>query len=111
MQLESSNIINGHLVNGWGVTTAIAYNRANCKIVTGFYPSELVAIARQRGLKSKQYASGKEVVRNLRPAWAAQMSINDRLVKGGVRLNEANALSSPCLPLLEKMIELRMLTA
>lgn len=111
VQIESSKIINGHLVNGWGATTAIEYNRQNCKIVTGFYPSELIALAKKRGMKSKQYASGKEVVRNLKPAWAAQMSINDRLVKGGMKLNEANSLSTPCVPLLEKMIELNLLSA
>ncbi len=43
------------------------------------------------------------------PAWAAQMSMNDALVLQGVRLGEANRLTAPCLPMLEKMIELKMI--
>jgi hypothetical protein len=111
VQVQNSKNVNGYLFSNWNRETLIDYNRANCKMVSGFSPSELKKIGKQRGLKSTQYASGKEVLRALKPELAAQMSLNDDLVQQGVKLTEANALSAPCVPLLNKLIELKKLTA
>lgn len=110
VQVQNSKDVNAYLFGNWDRETLIDYNRANCRMVSGFSPSELRRIGRDRGLKSKQYASGKEVLRALKPELAAQMSINDDLVQSGVKLTEANSLSAPCLPLLSKMIELKKLS-
>lgn len=109
VQVQNSKDVNGYLFKNWDRETLIEYNRRNCLLVTGRYPSELKKIGRAQGLKSKQYNSGKEVVRAIRPELAAQMSLNDDLVQNGVKLTEANALSSPCLPLLTKMVQLKMI--
>lgn len=111
VQVQNSKDVNGYLFKNWDRETLIEYNRRNCLLVTGRYPSELRKIGRAQGLKSKQYNSGKEVVRAIRPELAAQMSLNDDLVQNGVKLTEANALSAPCLPLLTKMVQLKMIKA
>lgn len=110
VQVQNSKNVNGYLFSNWNRETIIDYNRANCKMVSGLSPSELKKIGRERGLKSTQYASGKEVLRALKPELAAQMSLNDDLVQQGVKLQEANALSAPCVPLLNKLIELKKIT-
>lgn len=109
VQVQNSKGVNSYIIRKWGVETDIEYNRRNCRMVSGYSPSELRKIGKARGLKSKQYSSGKEVLRSLKPELAAQMSINDDLVQSGVRLTVANSLSAPCVPLLTKMIELKML--
>jgi hypothetical protein len=109
-QVQNSKDVNSYLFKNWDVETLINYNRQNCRIVSGHSPSELKAIGKKAGLKSTQYSSGKEVLRNIKPAMAAQMSLNDDLVQKGVKLIEANSLSAPCLPLLNKMIELKMIS-
>jgi hypothetical protein len=111
VQVQNSKDINRYLFKNWDRETLIEYNRKNCQMVSGYLPSELRKIGRANGLKSTQYNSGKEVLRNMRPELAAQMSLNDDLVQNGVRLTEANSLSAPCVPLLSKMIHLKMIKA
>jgi hypothetical protein len=111
VQIQNSKDINRYLFKNWDRETLIEYNRKNCQMVSGYLPSELRKIGRANGLKSTQYNSGKEVLRNMRPELAAQMSLNDDLVQNGVRLTEANSLSAPCVPLLSKMIHLKMIKA
>ena len=110
VQVQNSKDVNSYLFKNWDVETLIDYNRQNCRIVSGHSPSELKVMGKKSGLKSTQCSSGKEVLRNIKPAMAAQMSLNDDLVQKGVKLIEANSLSAPCLPLLSKMLELKMLT-
>lgn len=109
VQVQNSKDVNGYLFKNWDVETMIEYNRRNCQMVSGHSPSELRKIGKSKGLKSTQYNSGKEVLRNLKPELAAQMSINDDLVQSGVKLTEANSLSAPCVPLLAKMVQLKMI--
>ncbi len=109
VQVKNSKGINGHLIRNWSVETAIDYNRKHCKMITGHSPSELRAIGKKIGLKSAQRFSAKEVLRNTQPELAAQMSLDDDLVKRGVKLVEAVSLSQPCLPLISKMLALKML--
>lgn len=109
VQVQNSKDVNRYLFHNWDRETLIEYNRRNCQMVSGYSPSELRKIGRANGLKSVQYNSGKEVLRNLKPELAAQMSLNDDLVQNGVKLTEANTLSAPCLPLLSRMIQLKMI--
>jgi hypothetical protein len=110
VQVTNSKDVNGYNCRNFGVEMTIDYNRANCRMVSGYSPSELKEIGKKQGLKSNQRTSGKEVLRHMRPALAAQMSLNDDLVQQGVKLTEANALSAPCVPMLQKLIELKKLT-
>ncbi len=109
VQKQNSNDVNRYCFTRWDRQVLIKYNQLNCLTVTGMRPSHWVEIGRNAGLKSVDYASGKQVLRKLKPAWAAVMSANDELVQRGMKLGEANRLTKPCLPLLEKMIELKML--
>lgn len=111
VQVESSKKINGHLIRNWDVETAIRYNREHMLLVTGKEPSEIKKIGKSVGLKSSQRSSGKEVLRNIQPELAAQMSINDYLVEHGRRLVAAFKLTAPCVPLLSELIELKRLKA
>jgi len=109
VQVENSKKINGHLIRNWDVETAIRYNREHCKLVTGKEPNEIKKIGKQVGLKSSARSSAKEVLRHIQPAFAAQMSINDYLVEHGKKLVAANNLTQPCVPLLNELIEVKML--
>lgn len=109
VQVENSKNINGHLIRNWDVETAIRYNREHCKLVTGQEPSQIKKLGKSIGLKSSQRASAKEVLRNVKPELAAQMSINDYLVEHGKRLVAANNLTQPCVPLLGELIGLKRL--
>lgn len=109
VQVENSKNINGHLIRNWDVETAIRYNREHCKLVTGREPSEIKKLGKSIGLKSAQRSSAKEVLRNVNPEIAAQMSINDYLVEHGKRLIAANNLTQPCVPLLGELIGLKRL--
>jgi Prophage antirepressor len=109
VQVQNSKGVNSYLFQNWDRETLIEYNRRNCQLVSGYLPSDLKRIGKANGLKSTQYSSGKEVLRNLKPELAAQMSLNDDLVQSGVKLTEANSLSAPCLPLLSKMVQLKMI--
>lgn len=111
VQVENSKNINGHLIRNWNVETAIRYNREHCKLVTGQEPSEIKKMGKSIGLKSSQRSSAKEVLRNVKPEYAAQMSINDYLVEHGKRLVAAFKLTAPCIPLLSELIELKRLKA
>lgn len=110
VQISNTKKVTSYIFSQWDVETLKEYHRKNCQMVSGYSPSELKKIGKSKGLKSTQYASGKEVLRALKPELAAQMSLNDDLVQSGVKLAEANALSAPCVPLLNKMIELKMIS-
>lgn len=106
VQVRNSKQVNRYCFDKWNREVLIEYNRRNCLNVTGMRPKYWVEVAKNAGLKSTDRTSAKQVLRKLRPAWAAQMSMNDSLVLQGVKLGQANRLTAPCLPFLEKMIEL-----
>lgn len=108
VQVQNSKNVNGHLIRNWDVETAIRYNREHCKLVTGWIaPNEVRKMGKQLGLKSSERTSAKEVLRHIKPEWAAQMSINDYLVEHGKRLAAAIELTKPCVPLLGELKRLK----
>ena len=63
-----------------GVTGTIEYNKNNCLYHTGKTPAQIIARAKDYGLKSKQRTSAKEALRAVRPEIACAMSLTDKLV-------------------------------
>jgi len=106
VQLENSKAVNAQQFLIGGPTVIAEYNRENCKRVTGKTPTELKQWAKRAGLPAKQRASGKEVVRTIRPELACRMSVNDELVRRGVSLDEACDLSAGTTALFSKMLQL-----
>lgn len=107
-QKDNSKVVNSKNFQTGGVDKVINYNRENCKLHTGMTPSQVKEIGRQRGLKTKERSSAKEVLRNLKPELAAGMSLTDSLVnenkldhKKAAELSKAHAV-----PLFKALIEL-----
>lgn len=80
VQKDYSKQINAKNFQEGGVTKTVGYNFKNCILHTGKTPAQMKKIGKERGLKSKQTTSAKEVIRNLKPAVACSMSFTDKLV-------------------------------
>lgn len=80
IQKGYSKQINAKNFQEGGVTKTVGYNFKNCVLHTGKTPAQIKKIGKERGLKSKQTTSAKEVIRNLKPAVACSMSFTDKLV-------------------------------
>lgn len=80
IQKGYSKQINARNFQEGGVTKTVGYNFRNCVLHTGKTPAQIKKIGKERGLKSKQTTSAKEVIRNLKPAVACSMSFTDKLV-------------------------------
>ena len=107
VQVSNSKAANGFSFAKGGVEAIRDWSINIVKEISGRYPGELKRYGRQRGLKSKQCSSGKEVVRNLYPDKAAGISIGDYLYSHGVEDREAINLAKSTLPLFQKLIEIR----
>ena len=107
-QKENSKKANSKAFDQGGVQNTIAYNRRNMKLHTGMTPSQVKEVGRQKGLKSKDRSSGKEVLRNLKPELAASMSLTDSLVtENGIDHHKAAKISTElATPLFKKLMEL-----
>ncbi len=108
VQIQNSKDINAYQYTIGGTGSVQEYNRENCKLVSGYTPSELKKLAKAQGIKSKLRTSGKEVLRNTKPELACILSLNDDLVKHGASLAQAVKITSSTIPLFSLMIELGM---
>lgn len=108
VQVENSKQINTMLFENGGLESLKAYNIKSCKLHSGYYPNQLKKIAKDKGYKTKQMTSGKEVLRNLNPPVAACMSVSDAMCRFGANLDEVAPLSLGALPLFQKMKDLGM---
>lgn len=94
VQIQNSKDVNAYnYFQGNGVEDVIEYNRKNCEEHTGKRPSEWKQIGKEKGLKSKECTSGKEVIRHLQPETACGMSFVDNMVKMGYPMDKAIELS------------------
>jgi Rha family phage regulatory protein len=108
VQIQNSKDVNAYQYTIGGTESVQEYNRENCKLVSGFTPSELRKQAKAAGIKSKFRTSGKEVLRNTKPELACILSLNDDLVKHGASLEQAVSITKPTAPLFSLMISLGM---
>lgn len=107
IQIQNSKDVNAFKYFNGCVDDLIEYNKRNCLEHTGRKPSEWKEIGRNKGLKSKERTSGKEVVRHLQPEAACSMSFVDNLVKQGYPMDKAIALSKKhAMPLFKGMLEI-----
>ncbi len=106
VQLANSKSINNHNFLIGGLGTTIAYNRANCLLHTGKRPNELLKDAKQRGVKSKQRTSAKELLRHEAPEVACSMSLADQMVRAGATIEQAAAVTNQAKQVFAGMMKL-----
>lgn len=108
IQKDYSKQINSKNFSQGGLEQTIEYNKANCILHTGKTPNQIKEIGKNLGLKSKDTASAKQVIRNLKPELACSMSFTDKLVAENNVPHEKAAKTSMELaqPLFKKLMEL-----
>jgi Rha family phage regulatory protein len=106
VQLANSKSINNHHFLIGGLGTTIAYNRANCLLHTGKRPNELLKDAKQRGVKSKQRTSAKELLRHEAPEIACSMSLADQMVRAGATIEQAAVVTNQAKQVFAGMMRL-----
>lgn len=94
VQIQNSKEVNSYRYQLGGLESVIEYNRLNCKLHTGKYPSEIKAEAKKNRLPSKIRTSAKEILRNTEPVTACAMSLTDDMVKMGADIKESAKLSN-----------------
>ena len=105
-QVENSKNINSMQYRNGGVENIKEYNRLNCILHSKKTPSQLKKEGKERGLKSTQIASGKEVLRNIQPEVACSMSLADDIVLNGASLWQAYEITKDTLPIYAKLLKL-----
>ena len=107
IQKQNSKDINAKNFIEKGLESVIEYNRINCLKHTGLLPHQVKDYGKQKGLKSAERTSAKEVLRHIKPELACSMSFVDDLVKKGFDFNTVSDLSlRAAVPLFQGMIEL-----
>lgn len=107
IQKQNSKDINAKNFIEKGLESVIEYNRMNCLKHTGLLPHQVKDYGKQKGLKSAERTSAKEVLRHIKPELACSMSFVDDLVKKGFDFNTVSDLSlRAAVPLFQGMIEL-----
>lgn len=107
IQKNNSKEINAKNFIEKGLDSVIEYNRNSCLLHTGKTTKEVKQIGKDKGLKSAERNSAKEVLRHLKPELACAMSFTDSLVKKGFDLKTVSELSlKAAVPLFQGMIEL-----
>ena len=89
VQVQNARQVNNVNFRQGGVQLVKNHNTEIEKAITGKAPSEWRAIGKQKGYPSKIYNSGKQVIRQERPADACCISTADDLVKEGYSLAQA----------------------
>lgn len=80
VQKGYSKLANKKSFSEGGVEKTVEYNTKNCVLHTGMTPSKVKEVGKNRGLKSKDISSAKQVLRVLKPELACSMSFTDKLV-------------------------------
>ena len=107
IQKQNSKDINAKNFIEKGLESVIEYNRLNCLKHTGLLPHQVKDYGKQKGLKSAERTSAKEVLRHIKPELACSMSFVDDLVRKGFDFNTVSDLSlRAAVPLFQGMIEL-----
>lgn len=106
IQVENSKNVNSLQYQKGGVENIKEYNRLNALLHSGKTPSQLKKEGKERGLKSTQITSGKEVLRNIQPEVACSMSLADDIVLHGNTLSQAYEITKDTLPIYAKLLKL-----
>lgn len=107
IQKQNSKDVNKKHFIEQGLESVIEHNRQSMILHTGKTLSQWKKIGKDKGLKSKETSSGKEVLRHIQPEMACAMSFTDSLVSKGFDLKTVSELSlKAAVPLFQGMIEL-----
>lgn len=107
IQKNNSKDINAFNFDKGGVDKIIEYNRESRLLHTGLTPHEIKEIAKEKGIRSIDRTSAKQVLRKTNPAIACGMSFTDSLVKEGFDLKTVSELTKKAaISLFEGMLEL-----
>jgi prophage antirepressor-like protein len=107
VQKSNSKDINSKNFIEKGLDSVIEYNRNSCLLHTGKTTKEIKQIGKEKGLKTAERNSAKEVLRHIKPGLACAMSFTDSLVQKGFDLKTVSELSlKAAVPLFQGMIEL-----
>ena len=79
VQKTMSKVVNGFNIREGGRELAVRYNVLNALAHAGKTPATLIKEGKKAGLKSKNYSSGKAVLRITQPPIACCMSLADNL--------------------------------
>lgn len=107
VQKKNSKDINSKNYIESGINGIIEYNRQSCLLHTGMSTKQVKELGKEKGLKSKECSSAKEVLRNISPEIACGMSFTDDLVKNGFDLKTVSELTNAsAIPLFRSMLQL-----
>lgn len=104
-QVRNSKRVNALTMRVGGVQGIKIYNRENCKAHCGLTPTQVKAIGKNRGLKSAQRSSAKEVFRHEAPHIAAAMSLTDAMMVRGLPQQTAFEIGKESQSLFQKMLK------
>lgn len=107
IQKQHSKLINQKNFQIGDVDAIKEYNRKNCELRTGLTTQEVKKIGKERGLKTKDTQSAKQVLRKIDPAKAGSMSLADDLCyKNQDRtIEEIAPITKLSIPLFQAIID------
>lgn len=108
-QIDNSKKVNDKNYKEGGVPMLTNYHIQTALDLSGKKPGYWMKLAKDNGLKSKFYNSGRESIRYYRPDIAASISVHDSMYYYGGKLEEITPLCKSIQPVFAKMIELGML--
>ena len=108
-QIENTKKAADKVYKEGGVPMLKEYHTRTAIELSGKAPGYWTKLAKDTGLKSKFYNSGREAINYFKPAVAASMSVHDAMYCHGGKVEEITPLCKTLQPVFEKMIELGML--
>ena len=107
-QKNNSKAVNSINYNLGGAEKIKDYNTQSCLIHTGLTPKKVIEIGKQKGLKSKDTSSAKQVLRALKPEIACTMSLADSLIKSNPQktLEDISQVTKKAISVYEEMFKI-----
>jgi len=111
VQKDMSRSVNALNFDSGGKEKTIEYNVQNCIAHTGKHPTQVKALGKKQGLKSKDCSSAKAVLRVTQPEVACAMSLADNLVEQGHSPERVFEVTRKATELFAGMLELGAIPA
>lgn len=111
VQKDMSRSVNALNFDSGGKEKTIEYNVQNCIAHTGKHPTQVKALGKKQGLKSKDCSSAKAVLRVTQPEVACAMSLADNLVEQGHSPERVFEVTKKATELFAGMLELGAIPA
>lgn len=111
VQKDMSRSVNALNFDSGGKEKTIEYNVQNCLAHTGKHPTQVKALGKKQGLKSKDCSSAKAVLRLTQPEVACAMSLADNLVEQGHSPDRVFEVTRKATELFAAMLEIGVIPA